>query len=263
MKTLKEKYGEWALITGASAGIGEAFARYLARAGLDVILVARRKERLEALASHLIQEHRVQALSVPLDLTDAHFMETLAEGVRDREVGMLINNAGCGSTGRFVERGLQWEADMVRLNCWAPTVLTHHYLPPMVERRKGAIIFVGSVVGYQPTPFMTTYSATKAFNLFMGEGLWYELRKYHIDALALSPGTTDTEFHQTANMSRGPLVATPERVVRTAMKALGRRPSVVDGRINSVLAFAHRLVPRRAAVALTGGIIGAFHAKDR
>jgi short-subunit dehydrogenase len=111
--------------------------------------------------------------------------------------------------------------------------------------------------------FMATYSATKAFNLWMGEALWYELRKYHVDALAVSPGTTDTEFQRVAHTARGPIVAPPERVAETAMRALGRQPSVVDGRINSILAFAHRLVPRRLALTLSGGIIGAFHDKDR
>lgn len=260
---LKEKYGAWALITGASAGIGEAFARYLARAGVDVILVARRKERLEALATHLTQQHGVQALAIPLDLTDAHFLETLIERVGDREVGVLVNNAGYGSAGEFVGRDPAREADMVRLNCWAPVVLTHHFVRPMVARRKGAILFVASVVAYQPMPFMTTYSATKAFNLFLGEGLWYELQKYHIDVLALSPGSTDTEFQQVAHMTRGPLVASPEQVVETAMRALGRRPSAVDGVINGLLAFAHRALPRWLALRLAGEIMGALHTGDR
>ncbi len=263
MKPLKERYGAWALITGASAGIGEAFARHLARAGVDVILVARRRERLEALAAHLTQQHGVQALVAPLDLRDPDFLERLIGVVGDREVGMLVNNAGYGSTGPFVERDPAWEADMVRLNCWAPVVLTHHFARPMVARRRGAILFVASVVAYQPTPFMTTYSATKAFNLFLGEGLWYELRKYNVDALTLSPGTTDTEFQQVAHTARGPVVASPERVVETALRALGRQPSVVDGVINNLLTFAHRLVPRFVAAHLAGEITGAFHVKDR
>ncbi len=259
-KNLREKYGEWALITGASAGIGEAFAHHLARAGMNLILVARRKERLEILASTLIQKYRIQALCVPLDLTDGDFLETLTRSVGDREVGMLINNAGYGSTGRFTERDAAWEANMVRLNCWAPTVLAYHYIPPMVARRRGAVIFVASVVGYQPTPLMTTYAATKAFNLFMGEGLSHELRPYGIDALALSPGTTDTEFQEVAHIaSRGPLVATAEEVVATAMRALGRRPSVVDGWINRALAFSPRILPRRMALYLAGRIAGLLH----
>jgi short-subunit dehydrogenase len=261
MKTLKERYGAWALITGASSGIGEAFARYLARAGMDVILVARRRERLEVLAAYLTQQHGVQALAVPLDLTDPHFLEALTEQVGDREVGMLVNNAGYGSTGRFLERDPAREADMVRLNCWAPVVLTHHFVHPMAKRRKGAILFVSSVVGYQPTPFMTTYAATKAFDLFLGEGLWYELRRYAIDVLTMSPGTTETEFHQVADMARGPVVAPPDRVVETAMRALGRRPSAVDGLFNHLLAFGHRLLPRRTTLGLAGRIIGLFHAR--
>lgn len=262
-RTLKEKYGPWALVTGASAGIGEAFAHHLARAGMDLILVARRRERLEVLSSYLVQKYHIQALNVPLDLTQESFMEALVGAVGDREVGVLINNAGFGSTGRFVERDPVSEAGMVRLNCWAPTVLAHHFIRPMVARRRGAVIFVASVVGYQPTPFMTTYAATKAFDLAMGEGLWYELKPYGIDVLALSPGTTDTEFQGVAGMSRGPIVATAEEVVGTAMRALGKRASVVDGGVNRVLAFAHRVLPRRLSLTLAGGIIGWFHARNR
>ena len=262
MKNLKEKYGAWAMITGASAGIGEAFAHHLAGVGMNLILVARRKERLDILAAYLIQKYRVEALCVPLDLTEDDFLETLTRSVGDREVGMLVNNAGYGSAGRFTERAAAWEANMVRLNCWAPTVLAHHYIPPMVARRRGAVIFVASVVGYQPTPLMTTYAATKAFNLFMGEGLSHELRPYGIDALALCPGTTDTEFQAVAHMSRGPLVATAEEVVATAMRALGKRPSVVDGWINRALASSVRILPRRLALFLAGRIAGLLHARD-
>ena len=221
--------------------------------------MARRRQHLEDLSEELSSEHQVQALPVSLDLSDADFMQTLVDAVGDREVGMLINNAGCGSTGVFSENDPVKEADMVRVNCWAPTVLTHHFVPPMVRRGRGAVIFLGSVVGYQATPYMTTYSATKAFNVFMGEGLWFELKRFNIDVLSLAPGSTNTEFHGVANMTLGPLFATPEQVVQTAMKALGRRPCVVVGRLNKALAKEYRVLPRRLLVALAGQIISRFH----
>ena len=263
MKDLKDRYGEWALVTGASAGIGEAFAHHLARSGMSLILVARRKERLDNLASDLVRRHPVQALPLPLDLTAPDFLERLVQGVGGREVGMLVNNAGFGSAGRFVEQDVRREADMVLLNCWAGTAIAHQFIPGMIARRRGAVIWVSSVAGYQPMPFMTTYAATKAFDLSMGEALWYELRPCGIDALALSPGTTATEFQAVARMSVGPIVATAEEVVATAMRALGRKPSVVAGRINRILAFGHRVMPRRVSLALAGRIVGRLHTRGR
>ena len=168
MADLKQKYGEWALITGASSGIGEAFARFCARAGLNVILIARREERLTNLANELEKEAHIKALPVSLDLTEDSFLTTLIDKIGDRQVGFLVNNAGFGSTGYYPDTDVEKEAKMIKLHCLAPTILTHHFVRPMVERKKGAIIFLGSIVGLHPIPFNTTYSATKGFNMFFG-----------------------------------------------------------------------------------------------
>jgi short-subunit dehydrogenase len=250
--TLKEKYGCWALITGASSGIGEEFSKRLASEKMNLILVARRKDRLEKLTEELKVKYGVKIVVVPLDLSKDKFMDELKEYVEDREVGFLINNAGFGYNGEFGEGDVEKLTDMIRVNCIAPTLLTHHFVQSMKERKKGAIIFLGSLVGYLPIPFTTTYSATKAFNLFMGEGLWYELRKYNIDVLALNPGGTDTEFQKVANTSAGPIPRTVEEVVNTAMNNLGRRPSVVDGFYNKVLSVIPRFITRRSTLMIAG-----------
>jgi len=250
--TLKEKYGCWALITGASSGIGEEFARRLASEKMNLILVARRKDRLKNLADELKEKHNVKIVVAPIDLSKEKFMEELKEYVEDREVGLLINNAGFGYSGEFGDADVEQQTDMIRVNCIAPTILAHHFVQSMKERKKGAIIFLGSLVGYQPTPLTTTYSATKAFNLFMGEGLWYELRKYNIDVLALNPGGTDTEFQQRANTSAGPIPRTVQEVVNTAMNKLGKRPSVVDGFYNKVLSVIPRFITRRSTLMIAG-----------
>ncbi len=250
--TLQEKYGSWALITGASSGIGKEFARRLASEKMNLILVARRKDRLEKLAEELKEKHSVKNVVVPLDLSKDNFMKELKEYVEDREVGLLINNAGFGYSGEFGDGDVEQQTDMIRVNCIAPTVLTHHFVQSMKERKKGAIIFLGSLVGFLPTPFTTTYSATKAFNLFMGEGLWYELRKYNIDVLTLNPGGTDTEFQKVANTSAGPIPRTVEEVVNTAMRNLGRRPSVVDGFYNKVISVIPRFITRRSTLMIAG-----------
>ena len=210
MKSLEEKYGGWALVTGASAGIGEAFARYIASTGMNVILVARRKEKLENLAAEIEAGNNVQTLPVSLDLSSDGFLEKLKQQIGDRKIGLLINNAGFGSVGLYSRNDAQREADMVKLSCLAPTILTHHFIRPMMKRKKGAIIFVSSIVGYQPVPYISTYSATKAFNMFLGKSLWYELRKYHIDVLALAPGGTKTEFQQVLHQSASSIAASPQ-----------------------------------------------------
>ncbi len=263
MKSLKDKYGDWALITGASSGIGEEFARSFAKEKINLILVARRKERLDNLSEELKTKHEIDVIAAPIDLIKDNFLNELKTYVDNREVGILINNAGFGSNGEFVNNDPQTEADMVRLNCVAPTILTHHFVRPMVKRGKGAIIFLGSVVAFQPTPYMTTYSASKAFNSFMGDSLWYELKKYNIDVLSLNPGGTETEFQRIANSSTGPVPRTAEQVVNTAMNALGKKPSVVDGSINKVLVVASRFISRRLIVIIAGAIVNSLYKKKR
>ncbi len=252
--TLKEKYGEWALITGASSGIGEEFACFLAAQGLNLILVSRRKERLEKLSHELKKKNRIEIVIAPVDLKNENFINKLKELTGDKEVGMLINNAGFGSKGEFADFDSLQDVDMVKVNCIAPTILTHHFVRPMIQRKKGAIIFLGSILACQPTPFMTTYSATKVFNAYMGDALWYELKKYNIDVLTLNPGSTSTEFHKIANAATGPSLRTAKQVVITAMKSLGKKPSVIDGFMNKLLGVSSHFCSRKNVVTISGWI---------
>jgi uncharacterized protein len=259
--TLKEKYGQWALITGPSSGIGEEFARYLASKGLNLVLVARRKERLERLLNELKKENGIDIAIAPLDLKDEKFIDTLKGITNNKEIGILINNAGFGLNGEFVDLDVETEADMVKVNCIAPTILTHHFVKPMVQRRKGAIIFLGSVVACQPTPYMTTYAATKVFNAFMGDALWYELKKYNIDVLTLNPGGTETEFQRISNAATGPTPRTVKQVVNTAMNALGKKPSVIDGFLNKIMGTSSRFGSRKSVVSVSGWIAKKLYSK--
>ncbi|MBI1939503.1 MAG: SDR family oxidoreductase [Ignavibacteriales bacterium] len=249
---LKQKYGEWALVTGASSGIGEEFARRFASEGLNIILLARRKDRLEKLSEELKLQHKIKTVVCAVDLSTDSFLEEIKRCVGEREVGILVNNAGFGSTGEFVNASLEHEAKMVKVNCLAPIILTHHFVEQMRALKKGAIIFLGSTVAFQPTPFMTTYSATKAFNLFMGDALWWELKKYNIDVLSLNPGGTATEFQRIASSDAGPIPRTTKNVVRTALKTLGRKPTVVDGLYNKLLSVSSRFGTRRLTVGISG-----------
>ena len=242
--SLRERYGEWALVTGASAGIGVAFARALARQGMSCVLTARREDRLRELAAELEKDHQVATRIVAVDLAEADGPERLAQAVVDLEIGVLVNNAGFGYAGRFEKQDLERLRAMIRVNCWAPVLLTGRLLPGMRERGRGAVVIVGSVAGRQPLPLHGVYSATKGFDLLFGESLWGELRGSGIDALVLEPGPTATEFQEVAGELPHPGQSADE-VVATALDALGRQPSVISGWFNWLRAnAAGRLAPR-------------------
>lgn len=262
MKSLSTRYPGWCLITGASAGIGEQFARRLAKENMNLVLVARRIERLINLKTELETKYNIQVLPIQLDLAGEDFLDELIEKIGDKHVSILINNAGFGLRGEFVNSSIGRQTDMIKVNCIAPLKLTHHFIKPMIEKNNGAVIFLGSLVAFQSTPSMTTYSATKAFNLFLGEALWYELRKYNIDVLALNPGGTKTEFQQIAGSTTGPFPRTVEQVVGTAMQALGKKVSVVDGRTNKFLVLGSKILPRRVVVKLAGRISESLYRKN-
>ncbi len=252
MNDWKSKYGDWALITGASSGIGEEFSKRLGGMGLNLILIARRKEKLEKLSEEIRSKNGIEILVIQQDLSEDSAVQNVIDLIGEREVGILINNAGFGSTGNFADHELKDYRDMIYLSCIIPTELTHHYLKGMKERSKGAVIFLGSTVAFLPVPFMSVYSAVKAFNHYLGSALWYELKKFNIDILSLNPGGTDTEFQRVANIKGGPLVRTSEDVVKTAIKSLGKKPAVVDGFINKFYISLAKLVPTKFITAIGG-----------
>jgi uncharacterized protein len=250
-----------ALITGASSGIGEVFARRLAARGENVVLVARSGERLNAVCNELGRAHaNVVAQSVALDLSEPDapqqlFAETSRRGL---EVETLINNAGFGSMGEFLTLDLQRELDMIDLNVKALVALTYLYLRPMRERKRGAIINVASTAAFQPVPYMATYAATKAFVLSFSEALWEENRARGVKVMALCPGVTNTNFFDAAQIAQPPMriAQTPEEVVDTALAALARgRSHVISGWLNYLQTEAERLLPRSLVTRIAGSAI--------
>jgi short-subunit dehydrogenase len=245
-----ERYGDWALVTGASSGIGEAFARALAREGMSLVLSARRRDRLDALAAELEKSFSVSTRVVEEDLANAEGAERVARAVSDLPIAVLVNNAGFGAAGRFDKLQAERLRDMVTVNCVAPMLLARRILPRMQERGRGAIIFTGSVAGRQPLPLHGVYAATKAFDQLLAEALFVEQRRFGIDVLVVEPGSTDTEFHDVAGELPHP-GESPAAVVETALEALGRQPSVVSGWFNWLRAnAAQRIAPRSLLVHL-------------
>ncbi len=254
MTPFRARYGPWALVTGAAAGIGAEFARQLAARGLHLVLVARRADRLEALAASLHDAHGIDTQVVPLDLSEPGFLPTLQAQTRDLAVGLVVSSAGFSVTGELLERPLDRQLAMIGLNVGAPLQLAHAFGCPMKARGRGGLIFVSSIVGFVPTPLWTAYAATKAFNLFLGEGLSHELCRHGVDVLALCPGTTRTEFLEVAEIDGFlPMNAAP--VVARALRALGRRRVLVPGWPNWLLTFLPRFLPRSLSAAVSGRIV--------
>jgi short-subunit dehydrogenase len=227
--SLRERYGKWALVTGASSGIGEAFARALAAEGFSLVLTARREPRLCSLADELEKKFDIATRVVAVDLADPDGPLRLADGVSDLEIGILVNNAGVGYAGRFDKQDTDRLRSLVAVNCVAPTVLASRLLSGptgMVERGRGAVIFTGSAAGHQPIPLHGVYAATKAFGLFLGEALFVELRGKGIDVLVVEPGPVATEFQQAADEVASAEVP-PADVVKVALERLGLQGSVM------------------------------------
>lgn len=242
-RSLRERYGEWALVTGASSGIGAEFARALARNGLSCVVTARREDRLLELADELQRNHGVAARVVAVDLSQPGGVDELVHRIEDLEITFVVNNAGYGYAGTFAKQDSTRLRAMIELNCVAPVVLTRAVLPKMQARGRGAVIVVGSVAGAQPVPYNGVYAATKAFDRFFGESLWAELQGTGIDVLVLEPGPTETEFQIVAG-EVAHAGEPPQKVVQVALEALGRQPSVISGWFNWVQASSTRLAPR-------------------
>ncbi len=252
--TFKEQYGPWALVTGASAGIGAEFARQLARTGLNLILIARRKQRIDALARQLQSANKIQVKPIAADLSRPDFLPPLVSAIGSVEVGLLVNNAGFGLAGEFLDHEREKELALLDVNCRAPLILTHAFGRQMAQRRRGGIIFVSSLSGFIATPFEAHYAASKAYELFLAESLGYEFKKYGVDILALCPGATKTEFHVVAG-SR-PIAGMPVApVVGLAIKTLGKKRVAIPGWHNRMLVYLLKFTPRRLHTLLAGRVM--------
>src|SRR5215211_2099554 len=245
------------LITGASSGIGAAFARKLAARGRNVFLVARSEDKLIALCNELGRLTSIRAQYVALDLRENDAGTQLLEeaGKRGLEIEMLINNAGFGSMGDFAKLDLDHELEMIQLNVRAVVDLTHRFLGPMRERKRGTIINVASTAGFQAVPYMATYAATKAFVLSFSEALWDENRPHGVHVMALCPGVTETNFFEAAGIDRPPMrtIQTAEEVVEAALRGLARNKSVaISGWTNWFMVEAERFVPRNLVTKIAG-----------
>jgi short-subunit dehydrogenase len=251
---IDEYSDRWALITGASSGIGLEFAHRLAARGMHLVLTARRQEKLDELAADLLTRHGTKTEVVVLDLSEPNAPRKLYDEIKSRglEIELLINNAGFSVVSDVATTDRERVMQMVQLNVGALTDLTYLYLPEMMERGHGGIINIASVAAFQPVAYMSSYAASKSYVLHLTEGLWAEARDKGVTVTALCPGTTQTEFFDVAGVEgwlKKHRYQTVDQVVRTGLKALEKkRQYMVSGWGNYLLSLLVRIATRRTVV---------------
>ncbi|AFY35531.1 SDR family oxidoreductase [Calothrix sp. PCC 7507] len=248
-----------ALITGASGGIGKAFAQKLAARQTNLVLVARSEEKLNQLAQELQEKYKIRVDVIVKDLTETNAANAVFDVTKSQglTIDLLINNAGFGDYGDFAERDGERQVKMVQLNILALVDLTHQFLPLMRQRRSGSIINVSSIAAFQPIPYLSVYAASKAFVLSFSESLWAENRQYGVRILVACPGPTETDFFTEADFPQSftgktSKISTPEEVVNDTLNALERGDStVVSGSfLSKIITNLSRFVPRETLVSI-------------
>jgi len=265
---MRDYQGKTAVITGASSGIGVEFANRFAERGANLVLVARRKDRLQAVAKQIQSKHKVKVDVVVADLAEVGSAERLFKTLQRKklQIDVLVNNAGFGTMGEFKNHDLNRIAEEIQLNVSTLVQLTRLALPAMLQRDSGVVVNIASTAAYQPVPYMAVYAATKAFVLSFTEALWGELIGTGVSAIALSPGGTKTEFFEVASNGKTSdgfgKMQTVGEVVDTLISALDKStppPSVISGGVNKVMAVSGRLVSRKKVIKIA---IGLFKPKD-
>ena len=240
---LVQRYGPWALVTGASDGIGQAFARHLAAQGLHLVLVARREPALASLATELTQAHGVQCRVLSADLSDLEAVHRLADATLDLDVGLLVAAAGFGTSGLLLDSELGVETEMVDLNCTAVLALASHLGPRLVERGRGGVVFMSSLLAFHGTPRAANYAATKAYVQTLAEGLRVEWAPHGVDVIACAPGPISSGFAARADMQMAQALPA-EVVARVTMQALGRKTTVRPGWLSKLMGWSLATLPR-------------------
>jgi len=249
-----QKFGPWAVVTGASDGIGRAFAEELARRGVHVILVARRQERLEQLATDLTQAHGVQCQVLPANLSHPQGIQLVLDGSAVRDVGLVVCAAGFGTSGPFLQNELSTELDMLQVNCTALAALSWGLGQRLVKRGRGGLVLLSSVVAFQGVPQSANYAATKAYVQTLAEGLRGEWTGQGVQVLAVAPGPVRSGFAERSRMHMAQ-AEDPQVVARVSLDALGRRGTVRPGRLAKLLGWSLAMAPRWVRSRIMGQVM--------
>jgi short-subunit dehydrogenase len=257
MSAFGAKYGPWAVVAGASEGLGAAFASELAGRGLHLILLARRAPALDEVRASIVAKHSVEVRTAAVDLGEADVLARVRAATEGVDIGLLVYNAAYSEIGAFLDQSIAAKLKTLDVNCRAPLLLADHFGRTMVARGRGGILLMSSLAGFQGSALVTVYAATKAFNTVLGEGLWDELRRHGVDVLPFVAGATTTPNYvktepKNPGVFRPPLMS-PEAVAREALDALGHGPRAVAGGANRVALFVmERLLGRRQRVEMMG-----------
>lgn len=254
MHHLPKKYGNKALITGASSGIGEQFSWQLAASGFDLLITARREEQLQKLADKLEEKHPIKVEILVCDLSDSEQLDILIEKAKTMDLGLVVSNAGFGAKGGFLEHNYMQVENMYQTNSLAPSKLAYHLLPKMLANKRGGFIFTGSVEGEVAFPYSAPYAASKAFLHSLVRSLWLEMKPYNVDILLLAPGSTDTAAPLAQGMTKDQLIGlqSPAFVAEKALNALGKKMVVTPGATNYVFILFLKILPRRLSTIAAG-----------
>ncbi len=254
-----DKYGPWALITGGTSGIGEAFSHQVAEKGINIILVARRENLLKSKAEELSKKHGVEVKTIQADLSAAHDYKKVIEATKDLDIGLLIPSAGIENHGVMTGIELERELALIQLNITSTFALTHHFARQMVERKKGGVLLIASIVGQMPNPYMSNYSGSKAYIVNLGTSLHWEMKKKGVDVTVLSPGPTSTPMitmmeNTGMDINKAPMSALPpEPVAKVGLEGLGKKPLVIPGFRNNMMVFMSKhIMPTSFAISMGG-----------
>jgi short-subunit dehydrogenase len=254
---IKQKYGNTALVAGASEGIGAAFATFLAKEGIDLVLIARRLLPLKQLADSLENKYKINVMCITCDLSDANALQQIEAELNGREVGLLVYNAAQSFIGPFLNNSQEELSQAATVNMMSPLMMVRSFGEKMVAKGNGAVVLMSSLAGFQGSGYLSMYAATKAFNRILAESLWYEWKDKGVDIIACCAGATATPgYINTLPEKTGfftPGVLDPEEVPQQCFEKLGKQPSLITGRGNRVASFImQKILPRKMAISIMG-----------
>ena len=259
---LKTKYGDWAIVTGASSGIGLELATQLATAGFNLVITSRHVDKLQNVEEQLKVNSNIQIKIIASDVSNKEGIDKIIQATQGINVGLLVVSAGYGTSGNFIDSSLHNEINMLTVNCEAVLSLTHYYSQQFVQKKRGGIILMSSMVAFQGTPYAANYAATKAYVQTLAEGLGVELKPYNVDVLAAAPGPVESGFSQRANMKMS-MSLTPQQIGVPILKALGRKTTVLPGLLTKILVYSLRTVPRWGKVKIMAKVMGGMTKHQR